>query len=57
MTRNQQIAALRAILIYQNTIRASLGQNPPPELSRRASRDLEALDGAFDAIYAIKTEG
>ena len=57
MTRNQQIAALRAILVYQDTIRASLGQNPLPELSRRASRDLEALDGAFDAIYAIETVG
>ena len=57
MTRNQQIAALRAILVYQDTIRASLGQNPLPELSQRASRDLEALDGAFDAIYALEIEG
>ena len=57
MTRKQQIVALRAILVYQDIIRDSLGQNPLPELSQRASRDLEALDGAFEAIYAIETEG
>ena len=57
MTRDQQIAALRAILVQQDVIRDSLGLNPSPEWSRRVSRKLEALDGAFDSIYAIETVG
>lgn len=57
MTSYQQLAALRAILAQQNVIRDSLGPNPSPEWSRHVSRDLEALDGAFEAIYAIETEG
>ena len=57
MTSAQQVAALRAILTHQNIIRDSLGSNPSPEMNWLASRDLEALDGAFDAIYAIETVG
>lgn len=57
MTRNQQLAALIAIRIRQDDIRRYLSNGPSPAGIRYANRELEGLEGAYDAIDAIETDG
>ena len=56
MTYDQQLAALTAIIIRQNAIRACLSGDPSPAVIQRATKELDALEGAYAAINAIELE-
>ena len=57
MTVDQKIAALIAIRMRQDTIRSCINSHTTPAMLEHTAKWLEDLEGAFDAIDAIETEG
>lgn len=56
MTIRQQLAALTAIKLDMREVHSLLSTEKYPFMIRHLTDDLETLQGAYDAIYAIETE-
>lgn len=56
MTIKQQLAALTAIKLDMRRVCSFLSIERDPFMLQRLTNDLEDLQGAYDAIYAIEPE-